>query len=265
MLPWIWAHVVGRAADVVLDEVATLEHGHLGHAGAHLHAHEVPADRTAVALAPAAPLDQLEIGGARLRRRLRLAATTAAPTLALRLGLALGRVVVAILAAGGFGRPLTAAAGATTRPAPAPAALVAGLGGATRRLVVGCLLDGRPGRRDGGHERCLGVADLGLAHQGTLGRVHIGDAALADALGQLARVLATRPVGVSAVGVIGPVGPSSAAPPPARLRFCPPREPRRRRFGPPAVPGSPPSSSPGSPRSSAGAGSDAAAGPGAPG
>ena len=48
------ADVVGGPADVVLDQVAALEHGHLRHARAHLHRHEVAADRLAVALATAA-------------------------------------------------------------------------------------------------------------------------------------------------------------------------------------------------------------------
>ena len=55
------ADVVGRAADVVLDQVAALEHGHLGQRGTHLHRHQVAADRAAVALAAAAPLDRVGV------------------------------------------------------------------------------------------------------------------------------------------------------------------------------------------------------------
>ena len=71
------ADVVGRAADVVLDQVAALEHSDLGHVRADLHAHQVPADGAAVALAAAPLLEDVEFGrrtataagprGARLR------------------------------------------------------------------------------------------------------------------------------------------------------------------------------------------------------
>ena len=50
------ADVVGWPADVVLDQVATLEHGNLRHVLAHLDAHEVAPDRPTVALAPSAQL-----------------------------------------------------------------------------------------------------------------------------------------------------------------------------------------------------------------
>ena len=50
------ADVVGRPADVVLDQVAALEHGHLRHVLADLDAHEVAADRPTVALAASALL-----------------------------------------------------------------------------------------------------------------------------------------------------------------------------------------------------------------
>ena len=67
------ADVVGRPADVVLDQVAALEHGDLGHVRAHLDAHEVAPDRPAVALAAAALLDEvgLDAGAAPARRRRR--------------------------------------------------------------------------------------------------------------------------------------------------------------------------------------------------
>src|SRR5690606_35723906 len=42
--------VVGRARDVVLDQVAAFEHGDLRHPVADLYAHQVAADRLAVAL-----------------------------------------------------------------------------------------------------------------------------------------------------------------------------------------------------------------------
>ena len=61
------ADVVGRAAHVVLDQVAALEHTDLGHARTHLHAHEEAPDRLAVALAATPVLDQL---GVELERRL---------------------------------------------------------------------------------------------------------------------------------------------------------------------------------------------------
>ncbi len=42
--------VVGGTGDVVLDEVAPLEHGHLGGVLAHAHDHQVPAHRPALAV-----------------------------------------------------------------------------------------------------------------------------------------------------------------------------------------------------------------------
>jgi hypothetical protein len=49
------ADVVGRPADVVLDQVAPLEDGDLGDLGTNLDAHQVAPDRLAVALAAGAP------------------------------------------------------------------------------------------------------------------------------------------------------------------------------------------------------------------
>ena len=53
------ADVVGGSRDVVLDQVAALEHGHLRHVVAHLHAHQVATGRAAVALATATLLDEV--------------------------------------------------------------------------------------------------------------------------------------------------------------------------------------------------------------
>ena len=64
------ADVVGRAADVVLDQVAALQHGDLGQVGADLDAHEVAADRAAVALAAAALLERSRSRRSASRRRL---------------------------------------------------------------------------------------------------------------------------------------------------------------------------------------------------
>ena len=137
------ADVVGRAADVVLDEVAALEHGHLGERRADLHAHQVAADRATVALAPAALLEHVgvELG-------LTLTATAASPR-----PLPPRRRFFAA----GVARPASAAGASLRRPvrracAPALAAL--------RRPA-------RRRRRTGGGRP--GVADLRLAHERPVG------------------------------------------------------------------------------------------------
>ena len=53
------ADVVLGPRDVVLDQGAALEHGDLGGLGAHVHAHEVAADRPALALAAPPALERL--------------------------------------------------------------------------------------------------------------------------------------------------------------------------------------------------------------
>ena len=55
------ADVVGRAADVVLDQVAAFQHSHLGQDGAHLDAHQVAADGPPVALSATATFDRVGI------------------------------------------------------------------------------------------------------------------------------------------------------------------------------------------------------------
>ena len=47
-------NIVRWPADVVLDQTPPLEHGHLCHPWAGLHAHEIAPDRLAVALTPSA-------------------------------------------------------------------------------------------------------------------------------------------------------------------------------------------------------------------
>src|SRR5690606_12013917 len=127
--------VVGRARHVVLDEVAALEHGDLRHARTDLDAHEVAADRPAVALPALALLHQLLLGG---RGLLLLAATPAAalrrrlggPVVTLRRRFVGARLATAGLAAG------LAAALATLRATTArPGAPVLGRGrdGSSRR------------------------------------------------------------------------------------------------------------------------------------
>ena len=61
------ADIVGRPADVMLDQVAALQDGDLGHARTDLHAHEVPADRFPIAFTTAALLDQFDLRRGRLR------------------------------------------------------------------------------------------------------------------------------------------------------------------------------------------------------
>ena len=83
------ADVVGGTADVVLDEAAPLQHGHLGDPVTDLHAHHVAADGTSVALAAAALLDDLgldrlaaslrSIAAALLARAATVAATRTGP------------------------------------------------------------------------------------------------------------------------------------------------------------------------------------------
>ena len=53
------ADVVGRPGDVVLDERPPLEHGDVGRLGPHVDAHEVPPDRTALALPAPTALEVL--------------------------------------------------------------------------------------------------------------------------------------------------------------------------------------------------------------
>ena len=162
MLPWIWLTSSAGRRHVVLDQVAALEHGDLGHALAHLDAHQVAADRPTVALA-APPL------GAPARRRRRRA-----PGGQCRgLGSAWSR----------------AAASARRRPrSAAPRQPCHGCGAAvlTRfdvRLAspLGSAAATRAVSVTGGR---AGVADLGLAHERPLGGLGLG-AALAHRLGQL--------------------------------------------------------------------------------
>ena len=61
MLPWIWLTSSAGPGHVVLDEVAALEHGDLRQPVADLHAHQVAADRAALALA-APTLDRCHRG-----------------------------------------------------------------------------------------------------------------------------------------------------------------------------------------------------------
>ena len=63
------ADIVGRLAHVVLNEVAAFEHCNLGEVVAHLHAHQITSDRTAIALAATPLLEQIgiELGAALAR------------------------------------------------------------------------------------------------------------------------------------------------------------------------------------------------------
>ena len=145
------ADVVGRAADVVLDQGAALEHGHLRERRAHLHAHEVAADRAAVALAALAAVENV---GVELLRKCCCGDGDAGRALALATAAALllGGI------AGGSG-------GGTT------------LAGLTRLPRLGVLA--RSGRGCRGCRCRTGVADLWLAHEcpvgGGWGRSALGD------------------------------------------------------------------------------------------
>ena len=126
------ADVVGGAADVVLDQVAALEHGDLGHVLADLDAHQVAPDRPPVALPAAARLGPSPSTGP---RRLRPVSAAGGP-LALRARRRSPR-----------SRRPTAA-----RPRPRR----------RRRRVA---------RRRGRRRRRAGVADLRLADERPLGRL----------------------------------------------------------------------------------------------
>ena len=91
------ADVVGGSRNVMLDEVATLEHGHLREAVADLDAHRVAPDRTSVALTAAAFDDGWLDGG---RRPFAATAAAAGRRLAARL---LAGAVVATTGAGAAG------------------------------------------------------------------------------------------------------------------------------------------------------------------
>ena len=184
------ADVVGRPADVVLDQVAALEHGDLGHVLADLHAHQVATDGPAVALAAAALLGEV-VGAARQR-------PAAAPRGARGAPLALAVVA-------GAARRLRRRRPRAGRRCGPPAWRA---GGRRRRLL------GR--RRRPARRRRAGVADLRLAHERPLGGLD-RRTVLAQRLGQL-RARRRRPSARRR---------PLAAPSGLRRRW-PPREPRRR-------------------------------------
>ena len=191
------ADVVSGPRDIVLDQIAALEHADLGHPAADLDTHEVAPDRLAVALPALALFDQFQLGRARLGLAPPATTLLALSVASVALGV-VAAVVVALLSSllaavaaavrlllrGAAAVATTVFAGTTTT------ALAASVPRPWRRFIgaVGAVTTGparRTGRRGRGHHRIAGIADLRLANQRLLGGIDVLDAAFTHRLGQL--------------------------------------------------------------------------------
>ena len=169
MFPWIWADVVRRPADVVLDQVPPLEDRDLHQLRSHVDAHEVATDRPTVALPAPPPLQHLRVERHRPGR--------------VALGLRAGRPA-------GLAAPLLAVARCVGTPAHRRSADEPDAAAGGRPEPPRPPRSGDPSRASAERARWprrerAGVADLGLAHQRPLGRHRVLDPPFDGAIRQL--------------------------------------------------------------------------------